>query len=313
MSANRTADGTVVNSALAKKILHRFWPVHENALVARDLPALRRMSAGPARRWEQASVSCGCLAVQSARPLLNAAYFVPRQTSYPASFITEAQTQIDGVYWTEVLTFTKHASGAPWRITEDSGFGTKPGTTPHLGAPVNDGQGYDQAVSTAQRRRARHTIAHLAQVWQQAKDTGRVPRHTGFELGGANSRTGEIARYRQNHVQVNGLIGHFRFYVSRHDPLVDVTDTGADLACAPVRETVHYTAQPGRVILQDSARRNWGPRVPPGDYQALNSTDVWQTCALIPPTSGQPIGILDQDIGGSLATVPKREVNSHTV
>jgi hypothetical protein len=313
MSANRTSDGTVVNTALAKQILHRYWPVHEHALVDRDLPALRRMSAGPARRWEQASVSCGCLAVQSARPLLTAAYFVPRQTTYPASFVTEAQTQADGVYWAELLVFTKHAAGAPWRVTEDSGFGPPPGVAPQLGTPINDSQGYDEPVPTWQRDRARQVAARFANVWQRAKDTGRIPRHTGFELDGANSRTAEIASHRQGRIQANGLIGHFRFSTSRREPLVDVTDSERTLACEPILETVHYTAPPGRSILQDSARLNWGPRVPPGDYQHLTSTDVWQTCFLIPATDQQRIEILDQDIGGALATVPKREVDNSTV
>jgi hypothetical protein len=301
---NRTADGSVVNRALAAQVLRRYWPVHERALVHRDLATLARLSTGSARRWEQPAVACGCLHVTEPRPLLSAAYFVPRQTRYPATFIAEAQTVYDSSYWAELLVFTKQHAGASWLVTEDSGFGPPAGTTPQLGAPVAGAGGYDRPVTAAQHHRARKVVAAFAAVWQRAKDTGTIPTGSGFDLTGqTGERVAQLAMYRQDAVQVNGLLGHFAFSASAADPLVVVADTfGYDLACQPIHETVQYRPTPGKLVNQDAARHNWGPELKPGFYHQVVSRDVWQTCFLIPPGASRPIAVLNQSIGGAVAT-----------
>jgi hypothetical protein len=305
VTSDRTADRTVVNEAMARQVLTRYWQLHEQALVQRDLPVLAGLSAGSARRWEQASVACACLRVDAPRPLLSASYFVPRQTSFPASFVAEASTEARGAYWAELLVFTKAAAGAPWLVTQDSGFGPPPGVGPRLGRPDLGPGGYDQPVSAAQSSVAQQVAGRFAAVWQQAKDTGRVPIESGFDLTGqTGQRVAELASHTQDGVQVNGAVGHYVFSVSRTDALVQVSDHGYDLACQPIHEVVQYRALAGQMIHQGSTRDQWGPALAPGDYQRVTSTDVWETCFLIPPTVGTPISVLDQDIGGALTTAP---------
>lgn len=304
VTADRTADGTVVDKAMAENVLSRYWPMHEQALVDRNLTALRGMSVGAARRWEQAAVACGCLHVFSPRPLLDTAYFVPRQTSFPATFVTEALTEVDGSYWAELLVFTKRAAGARWLVSEDSGFGPPAGLSPTLGSPDLGHGSYDQPVSAVQSAIAHHVADRLAAVWQRAKDTGRIPTGSGFDLTGqTGARVANLAAYPQDQVQVDGSVGHYSFSTSAADPLIQVSDAGNDLACQPIREVVQHRALPGEAIRQDSAHEPWGPNVAPGDYQRVTTTDVWQTCFLIPP-QGDPIKVLDQDIGGALGSVP---------
>jgi hypothetical protein len=296
---------TLVTPATAAQVVKHYWRVHEHALVTRNLPALARLSTGAARRWEQAAVSCGCLRVTSPRPLQETSYFVPRQTRYPASFVAAAETNVGGTPWAELLVFTKRSATAAWQVSEDSGFGPPKGEAPELGDPVSDGEGYDLPVSAAQHSRAVRVAARFAAVWQHAKDTGRVPTTSGFQMTGqTGARVAELAAFPQGHIQDNGAIGRFRFSTSRSDHLVEVADGPDDLACQPVHETVRYTAPAGRMIGQDNARTQWGPSLPPGVYRTVVSRDVWQTCFLIPPTAGVPIGVTDQDVGGAIVSPP---------
>ena len=296
--------GTVIDPVGAAQVLSQYWSVHERALVDRDLASLGRLSAGPAREWEQPNVKCRCLAVQTPRPLLNAAYFVTRQTRYPATFVTEAQTSAGGQYWAKLLVFTKVRAGAPWLVTQDSGFGPAPGVAPQLGAPLPDSAGFDQPVTTSQHRRAQTLAADLAAVWQHAKDSGTVPSRTAFELTGQTGRRlFELTTHQQDTVQSNGLLGHYRFYASPSDQLVEVTDTnGADLACQAVRETVVHRPTAGHRIRQDLQRQNWGPDLRPGLYRQVTDQVVWGTCFIIPPNTATPIRVLNQDIGGGPTT-----------
>src|SRR4051812_35635359 len=221
---DRSPDGTVVTPAMAAKVVRTFWPHHENALVSRNLAQLRRLSAGPERRWEQASVSCGCVRVAAARPLLGASYFVPRQTSFPASFVAEVKTAYpNGQLERQVLVFTKRAPGTPWLNTQMSLSTATPGTSVTLEKPVEDGSGYDEPATGVQPRRAQTIAARFAAMWQRAKVTGVVPAQTEFFITAkGRARLEELARYPQDQTQASGVLGHFLFSTSPADPLVEV-------------------------------------------------------------------------------------------
>jgi hypothetical protein len=111
-----------------------------------------------------------------------------------------------------------------------------------------------------------------------------------------------LASYRQDSIQSDGSLGHYSFSVSKADPVIQVSDAGNDLVCQPIHEVVQHRALPGRTISQDGAREAWGPALAPGEYQQVTTTDVWQTCFVIPP-QGAPITVLDQNNGGFLASV----------
>ncbi len=296
--------GVVITQAEAAKVVQDYWGVHEPALVRGDLSTLGTLATGSAAAWERGGVACHCISVDAARPLLDAAYFVPRQTRYPAFFLVEAQTEYRSVPWVELLVFTRSAARASWRVTEDSGFGPLPGVPVRLGAPMSDGGGYDtaaeQAIPQAQRERAHRAAGQLAAFWQQVQDSGRVQDSATFVLEGQSlSRVEQIAAHPQDGVQSTGLVAHFSFFVGPSDPIYEVAESnGYELACQPVRETVVYTPGAGKVIVQDSARRNWGLLLEPGEYNRVVSRDNWQTCFLVPPDQGK-IAIVNHDIGGA--------------
>jgi hypothetical protein len=177
--ANAAVDrGAVITVAGASQVLQAYWRKHEPALVRSDRSTLASLSTGSAQIWERGAVSCRCIRVDAPRPLQSAAYFVPRQTGYPAYFVVEAQTGYHGMPWAELLVFTKHDAGGRWLVAEDSGFGPPAGVQPRLGRPMAGPGGYDlpvkDVISPSQHRRAAAAAGQLAALWQQSKDQGSI-------------------------------------------------------------------------------------------------------------------------------------------
>lgn len=201
-------------------------------------------------------------------------------------------------YWVEVLVFTRADASTPWLVAEDSGFPA----VMALGQPVQTA--YDAPVPTAERARAVHIAAQFAALWQQAKDTGRIPTPHGFDLSESQTddRFQSLAAHRQNGLQVNGLYGHYTFYAASADPLFQVNDADVDLACQPIRETVIWRPRPDYLIYQSPDRTLWGPYVKPGYYRRVVDQSVWETCFLICPQRSDPVVVLNQDIPGVSST-----------
>ena len=301
------AGGIVVDKDLATRILRRYWPVHENALTDRNLGQLAAMSTGPARSWEQASVSCGCLTVDAPRPLVATQMFVPRQTHYPAYFIAEAETEDNYSYDAMLLVFTKHAASDPWLVAIDSTFplGLEPTKLTEV-SPIPTSGAYDAPVSPAERQQARSLSPRLAAIWTEAKVTGHVTNPDGFDLNDSQTyqRLSGLELNPESQVQPNGLHGRWTFYASPKDPTYVVRATlGEELVCQPIRETVVWQASPGQAIYQPPDQHNWGPYLPPGQYSQVVDHDAWQTCYLLPPAhSTIQIQIYDQALGGTATT-----------
>ena len=298
----RMKDGAVIDPRSATRVVRTYWHQHERALVEHDLVALRRLSDGPDREWEQPSVICGCLSLEAERPLLQSSVFVPRQTHYPASFVAEVKTHLysDEV---QVLVFTKQAPTKPWLATQMTYTTAPANVSISVSHPTRDAHGYDRPVSGAQHQRAQTIAAHFAALWQAAKTTGVVPTVSEFFLTTkGKERLGHLALHPQDAVQFGDVSGHFQFYASPHDPLMEVTLAGGyELACQPIRETVLYRAQGGGDVVQDPAQQNFSI-LAPGRYREVTSRDVWQTCYMLPRVAIDPVWVFFTDDGGAVAT-----------
>jgi hypothetical protein len=294
--------GAVITPQQAATVLEKYWPVHESAQVRKDLVTLARLSTGAAEQYEVGAIACGCRRVLAERPLRDAAYFVPRQTRFPAHFVVQAlTTTLSGERpWVELLVFSRRGPTAPWLVSEDSGFGPMDGDTPRLGVPDVGAGGFTRPVSAAHRARARALTHELAALWQQAKNTASVPRTTTFSLRGQpGDLLRRLAAARQDAIQTNGLHGHFEFAVRDSDPLVVVPDAdGYDLACMPIRELKVYTAPAGSTVYQDPGLSNWGPQLPAGRYRSVTFHEAWQTCLGIPHGPLTQVGIFNEDDAG---------------
>jgi hypothetical protein len=296
------ASGDVlVDESVAKSVLRQYWPIHERALVESDLATLSRLSEGPAREWEVSAVACSCYGVDAVRPLVDALYFVPRQTTYPAYFVTEASTVSSGDPKAEMLVFTKDGPSAPWRVTQDSALGAWPGQPLNVVQPENDGTGFNRPVSPTAHRRAQTAAADLARVWQLAKDKSKIVGSSEFELSGqAGARVAELASHPQ---EPEGGPDHIQFYASLNDPLVEVASTGGSaLACQVIRFTHVYRAGPSDPLVQGFDRRAWGPDIAPGRYHEITRIGLWPTCFMVPADPAQRIVVLNHELSGGRST-----------
>lgn len=296
----------VVTPQMADQVVRRFWPAHSQALVDQDLAMLRLLSGGAARAWEIEAIRCGCMRVTNRRPLLDAVFFVPRQTRYPARFIAEVRTQHStGQEGVEVLTFSREGPRRPWLVVETSFYAPLRGGPARLGSPDVDEDGFTRPVGRALRARARTVADELAAAWQEAKETGDVQSAARrFHLVGQTAaRFRNLASHPQDTPQRNGLLGHFTFRTAKADPLVVVPESnGGALACKPVHATIVYTGQPGQMARQDDLRLNWGPDVEPGLYRGMVTKQVWQTCFRFGPDPAMPVLVLNHDVGAGRNT-----------
>lgn len=293
----------VVTAAQAGQVVRAFWPAHEYALLNRNLALLGRLDTGAAASYEQGAVACGCLFWGRARTFENAWYAVPEQRSYPAHFLAEAQWTANGTTWTDLLVFTKSAAGRPWLLAEDSGYGPLLGQQVGLGhLRTVEGSDYALPVTRQQHVRAQTLARQLAQLWQRAKQTGRIPTSSVFNLtGNLRTQLQSFATNRQDTLQTNGELGHYTFSVDSADRMYEFDDSGYDIACQVVRDTVVSRDPTGAPIVQDVGRKAWGPLLAPGRYRTVTSRDAWQTCFVISPTS-QPVIVLDSEVGGSVTS-----------
>jgi hypothetical protein len=294
---------SVITPAQAEVVVRTFWPVHEHAIVTRDVAALRKLETGAAAAYEPGAVMCGCLNWRIARRLVQTALFVPRQPTYPAHFMAEALSYRNGEPWIEIYVFTKQNAAAPWLVALNSGMVPAAGREVRMGIPDTDAEGYLLPVSAAQSARAATLPQRTAQLWQDAKETGVVPAHPDLVTGGlGDRRLAEIAAHRQGTAQANGVPGTFRFFVDRSDPLWEFNDEGNDIACRAVRETAVYTAPRGYVITQPKDRSGWGATLPPGRYPKVSSAGAWQTCFIIPADPSRASVLLNRDTDGPVRT-----------
>ena len=304
--------GVVVTRKMAEDVVARWWPAHSQALRDADDTALARLTGGAGRQWEVGAVNCFCLESGTLRPMLGATYYVPRQSSYPARFIAEVLTEYSqGNQGVEVLVFSRSSRSAPWQVIENSFYGPKTGQRAALHTQpqyLMNSHGLFDPGSPAQVARTRAAAVRLAAVWQEAKETGQVPRSaSAFTLGEQTmDRIVHVAGHRQNRVQGDGLLAHFHYYAKRSDPVVVVPyGPDYDLGCAPLRSTITYWGQPGRVVHQDPRLLNWGSEVPAGDYRSITLHEAWPTCFVISRTGAGPVFVFNQEFGGGTAT-PRR-------
>lgn len=303
------AGKVVVTRAMAEDVLTRYWPAHAQALRDHDRAALAQLNGGAARSWEDGAVACNCIVTANLRPLRDAAFHVPRQTTYPARFVVDALTAYsNGNEGVEVLVFSRSDRRAPWLVIENSAYGPGAGKKAELIAPDASPGRLTKPVSAARVAEARAAAAQLAAVWQEAKETGRIPAAADafVQSNQTLDRIKFLASNPQNTVQDTGLLGRSSFSTRRSDPVVVVPYArGYDLGCQPIRSTVKIWGRPGEVVNQDPDRRNWGADVPPGQYRSLTLHKTWQTCFLLSPDPAEPVFVFNQMIGAGTST-PRR-------
>ena len=149
----------VINSFIAIHVVDEFWHKHERAYGSNDIAALRRLDDGALEFYDIGIATCLCQH-QRPRPLLEARYFMPWQTTYPAYFASQIRTRAAGQSQAEIYVFEKRSKDAPWVAIEDSGFAAPMGQVTGLGTPDTQAFMYDKRPAPAAHHA--HRTSHSA-------------------------------------------------------------------------------------------------------------------------------------------------------
>jgi hypothetical protein len=277
----------VITPVQAQAVVTAVWGLRERALYSCDRATLALLETGSARIGDLGRAECGCLIRPENAPILDRRTSVPRQTSYPAYFVTEVRTEdVTGNSWGEIMVFTRSAPTSHWQLNLATGSVADPGRVIGLRDPLVDAAGYVNLPDRRTRRAAETAAGRLAALWQESKDTGRVPANSFAPTAWTTSLPLEIAEFPQDTTQRNGLKGHFTYRVLPTDPMFHVLGSAGDMACTVLRVTSTYTAaRGGDDPGQTRDRKNWGYNLAPGTYASVTANDVSQTCFFV-PTSG---------------------------
>jgi hypothetical protein len=126
-NAEASASGTpVITPALAAAVVDDLWPRREAALMARNAATLGALETGAAEALDHAWIdgaTTGLAAGELPRTITGRYVLVPRQLSYPASFIAVIVYQNAGSpnwVYTEVAAFARSGPADAWRLAVDA-------------------------------------------------------------------------------------------------------------------------------------------------------------------------------------------------
>jgi hypothetical protein len=292
--------GPVVTPAQAKQITATIFQLRAAALAAQDRPAFQRIDTGVA--LESDIPACGCLGERFGA-ITDMSAFVPRQSSYPASFMAEVATTNEGTPSIENMVVVRRSAADSWRLAVENVV-TFPSGQLHLDAPVADAGGYDAAPTMSPATSAT-LFRELATYWQSWKNTGAAPSSSPFDANAFTTGKGaELAAHRQDQLQDNGLYGHYEYAYDPGDVVYTfAVDGGWSVSCSAVRHATLFTPRRGQLAVQDAARHNWGPTLAPGTYDALTENHVEQSCIFV-PTNGRGLPFVAGDTNAVVSVTP---------
>ena len=284
LTATQPAGRPVITPAGAELVLQEMWTARHNALTIHDQPAIRALDTGSALIGDLSGAQCTCSFGDS---YTESRVFVSRQVRYPARFVAMVETESsDGEALVVVLAFTRSSMKTSWRLSLATNFVP----VQHLSAwsePPTDAAGYASPPDPSIRSVAGPMPHRLAEYYQAAKNTGRMPANPFEASWWTTDVVAKIAAHRQDRSQANGLRGHFRYTVAPKDPLfLALVGEHDAMACGVVRVRVVYTGYHGRFPHQTADRLNWGLELAPGDYRSVTTMGVSQTCFIIPTAGG---------------------------
>lgn len=297
-STDSRRDRVVISPAAARAVVQSYWPKREAAIAAGDVTRIKALESGAAGQVDGAvaedeharSPWPGSARVRTHKEVM---VFVPRQTTYPATFLAEVITETyeSREPFKEIMVFIKSSADMPWQLTLDVGGST-------IGV---DPAGVDNRFDPAPPRLAGVDPSafpgKLASYWQACWVTGRAPIGNGNDFlpgywttqkcnaiagsspGRFDPTCGCIPRLSYSS---NSATGEFSFN----------THSGSLLSCFAIRIDDQSRALPHAVLLQDDGRNHWGGKLPPGTYSEIDQTSLRQVCVFTGPQQRDLLDVL---------------------
>ena len=291
-----------------------YWPLRERALNGDDRKTTDLLEDGVARENDDAVTGADLLlrpgsGIRRVRPHNTASVFVPRQLSYPASFLAAVGTEVystdraevpkDRPWYVELLIFTRRDAGSRWMASFVSGY-TVAAPGPPMAVPVEIDQGFDAEPLIPDWVDPAQVHGMLVAYWQHWKNSGSEPADSHFNPGYWTTIRGlQIGQERND--TAGGTCDCYEHVEYRTDPrdqrwqFAWRSSAGApplDMVCSTVRIHLVDTPQPGRLLYQNNERTNWGAYLKPGAYRSLASEEMRQSCIEIGPTQAGGMGVV---------------------
>jgi hypothetical protein len=304
LTATPTTPGVTIDPALAQRIVDTLWPVREAALASDDLEQLSPFETGTALQGDSAEMAadaCGCK--QPARQLAVRDLFVPKQTTYPAWFVSEVTTgpTADSPADVAFMVFTRASLSAHWMLALETEYAFAGGGAWVYATPASTGAGFDLSSPPHNE-----LPADLGAYYEHWADTGMAPPASPFAPGPYTTTIGETQVKEDESLAAQGEIHRVTYSVDLAqdgDWTVAANNVrtepsyGWALSCGTVRyEAVTTLATGAPAILQPADRSTWGATLAPGQYTSVTQWGLHETCFL-DDIDGMPYLVFGHDGG----------------
>lgn len=305
LNAMPTTRGVTVDPALAQRIVDTTWPVREAALASDDPRTLAPFETGTALQGDTAEITanaCGCNL--QPRPLAVRNLFVPRQSSYPAWFVSEVTTGPTAGLPAVVsfLVFTRESLAAHWMLALETEYSfVNNGAAWVYATPASMAGGFDLPSPPHNE-----LPADLGAYYEHWADTGMAPPTSPFASGPFTTSIGKAQVKEDEAFASEGEIHHVTYSVDvaqDGDWTVAANNVRAQptygwaLSCGTVRYEAVTTLKPGAPpILQPADRSTWGATLAPGQYTRITQWGLHEACFL-DDLDGIPYLVLGHDGG----------------
>lgn len=261
--------GPVIDVGQAQAVVAALWHLRDVAFqISSNTPAGRRFMAefesGPA--LESDEVTCGCTDRTVRAPISAESLLVTRQTTYPATFLAEAITNLKGSPYIQYLIISRQSASQPWKVVSDPGYlGSA-----SLDRPGAVTDGFDNATPPGPASRS--LPQQLAAYWQAWTITRHAPASSDLEPGQWTTQAGaQMANTPDGAIrQFNGLPGYYLYHGGGPQEIWQFGTGTGGLTCGVVREETYWD-YPGSKLYQPENNDNWGSTIAPGPSTGRSS------------------------------------------
>ena len=288
LTAAPDTPGVTVDQALAARIVDNLWPVREQALDSYDLSTLADFETGSALQGDTAVLAaraCGC-PDPLPRPVSSRNLFVPRESAYPAWFISELTTSpVNGSSPdVSLMVFTRASAATHWMVRLETGYSFASGDAWIYATPEAIPGGFD--LPTPIRNELPGDLAAYYQHW--ASD-GTAPTSP-FAPGVFTSAQGQTQAALDQSFTAAGQVHRVVYTIDlAGDGVWSVAANnvrerpvyGWGLTCGTVRyEAVTSLAKGAAPMIQPADLSTWGSSVPAGQYTRITQWGLHESCVL---------------------------------
>jgi hypothetical protein len=285
--ASAAADSGRLTVKEARAVAVALWTRRDPARAADDDDTLGALEVDPqltADLSRTQEIACGCQPHAQRHTIDDVVVLLPpgARPAYFIGFLAAHRTDDPGHSVEYQVAFVR-VPDAGWRIAMVARAETR--------TSVGTSRVSHPKTTLAQGRRLLSDYGDDLLSWRKTGWPTKTHVWGGLEAeDGLASRTSSVAADRSFPATRRASFG----VPNRSDVWVVGSPGGRDVVCGAVPATFTTVARPGEVLVQDDARRNWGPYLAPGEYLSISTERPLFTCVLT-WDSGKHVNVLSGD------------------